>query len=535
MMRGGNLVEKQSLLIRGGTVWTGDRRQPRAEAVLVFGKRIIAVGTAAEVERHPCASDARVVELAGETVIPGMTDAHLHLLYYAKQRAGVSLFETRSMAEALELLKKAAASSKPGDWVHGVRYNDAYWTENKAPTRQDLDKTGIDRPILLTRVCTHVQVANSAALEAAGVPREQWKDGILLETEVEPVLRALEAWRAQSGKVLDMVEEACRDFPRYGVTEIQTCSAAGYGLGDDLAPYQQLRIEGRLPVRVVLFEDRMPQWKIMSGLGDGWIRYGGFKLFLDGSLGGRTAALSTPYADDPGTCGTLNHKEDDLFAVVKEAHARGLQMLIHAIGDRALDQAIGAISAAYAEGPCPCALPHRINHVMICRPDQLEAMKKLGVVLDIQPAFVPGEIGMATARVGKERVPWAYSWRSFVDSGLVVTGSSDCPVEPPTPWRGVWGAVCRIGDDGAPVEGWQPHQKLTLDQALELWTVNAALAVGEGGIRGRLAPGYAADLAILDRDIFAADPMTLKDVEARLTLADGRVTHGSLLPGWDHI
>jgi hypothetical protein len=524
-------LDEKCLLIRGGNVWTGDRRNPRAEAVLVRGERILAVGTANQLEKLEGAKGAQVLDLAGETVIPGMTDAHLHLLYYAKQRAGISLFETKSLAEALQLLKKGAEGTKPGDWVHGVRYNDAYWVENRAPTRHDLDATGIDRPILLTRVCTHVQVANSAALAAAGMPEDHWGDGILLETEVEPVLRALEAWRSGSGRTLDMIEEACRDFARYGVTEIQTCSASGYGLADDLAPFQRLRIEGRLPIRVVLFEDRMPQWNVMSGLGDDWVRYGGFKLFLDGSLGGRTAALSSPYADDPGTCGMLNHEEADLLATARVAHKKGLQMLIHAIGDRALDQAIRAIGAAYSEGPCPCGLPHRVNHVMICRPDQLEAMKKLGVILDVQPAFVPGEIAMATARLGEERVPWTYSWKSFVDSGLVVTGSSDCPVEPPTPWRGVWGALCRVGDDGTPEGGWQPHQKLTLEEALELWTVNGAVAVGEGGRRGRIAPGYLADIAVLDRDIFKADPMALKDVEAHLTLAGGRVTHGGL-PGW---
>lgn len=525
-------MDEKCLLIRGASVWTGDRRSPRAESVLLQGDRIVAVGGSAEVSGHPCAAKARTLDLAGETVLPGLTDAHVHLLFYAKQRAGVSLFETKSLVEAMELLKRAAARTKPGNWVHGVRYNDAYWVENREPTRQDLDATGIDRPILLTRVCTHVQVANSAALAAAGIPREEWKDGILLETEVAPVLKALEAWRSRSGKTLGMIEAACRDFARYGVTEIQTCSASGYGLGDDLAPFQQLRLEGRLPVRVVLFEDRMPQWNVMSGLGDDWVRYGGFKLFLDGSLGGRTAALSSPYADDPSTCGTLNHEENHLLETVREAHRKGLQMLIHAIGDRALDQAIRAIRAAAAEGPNPCALPHRVNHVMICRPEQLDELKNLGVVLDIQPAFVPSEIGMATARLGPERVPWSYPWKSFVDSGLVVTGSSDCPVEPPTPWRGVWGAICRVGDDGTSPEGWQPHQKLALEQALELWTVNGALAVGEGGRRGRLAPGYLADLAVLDRNIFGTDPMDLKDVEARLTLAGGLVTHGDLLPGW---
>lgn len=210
-------------------------------------------------------------------------------------------------------------------------------------------------------------------------------------------------------------------------------------------------------------------------------------------------------------------------------------MLIHAIGDRALDQAIHAISEAYLQGPSPCGLPHRINHVMICRPEQIAVMKKLGVILDIQPAFVPSEIAMATDRLGSERVTWAYPWRSFIDAGMVVTGSSDCPVDPPSPWRGIWGATCRVDDDGRPEGGWQPTQKLTLHEALELWTVNGAIAAGEGGKRGRIAPGYSADLAVLDRDIFSADPMDLKNVEALLVIAGGNVTHGEMLPDWERL
>lgn len=528
-------MKEHSLLIRGGKIWTGDPDCPRAEAVLVSGDRIAAVGSLSEVEEHPLAGDAKRLDLAGETVIPGMTDSHLHLLLYAKQSAGVSLIGTKSLGEAMELLKRTAAGTGPEDWIQGVRYNDTYWTENRPPTRHDLDATGIDRPILLTRVCTHVQVANSAALAAAGIPGEHWGDGIFLETEIDPVIRALETWRVKSGKNLDLVEKACREFAGYGVTEIHTCSASGYGAVDDLANYQKLRREMRLPLRVVLYEDRLPEWDIMSGLGDEWVRYGGFKLFLDGSLGGRTAALSSPYADDPGTAGMLNHEGEALMAAVTEAHRRGLQMLIHAIGDLALDQAISAVAAACGQGPSPCGLKHRINHVMICRPGQLEAMKKLDVVLDVQPAFVPGEIDMATARLGRDRLSWAYPWRSFVDSGLLVTGSSDCPVEPPTPWRGIWGAVNRAGDDGSNAGGWHPDQKLTLDEALRLWTVNGALAVGEEGRRGRIAPGFLADIAVLDRDIFAADPMDLKNVRSTLTLAGGRVTHGKLLPGWEHI
>lgn len=516
-----------AVVLRGGRIWTGNPRQPRAEALLWYGASLEAVGTEEEIRCHPLAATARVVSLEGETVLPGMTESHAHLGFYAKQRSAVPLDQCVSWEEVLERLRLRSALIGPDAWINGVRFNDTRWVENRLPTRQDLDAAGIPNPILLSRVCCHVQVANSRGLAQAGFASEAVPTGILYEGDGDPLVRAMEKDRSPEA-YRALLEEACREYVSYGITSVHTCSAGSYGLGDDIGSYQALRLQGTLPLRVVFYTDDLPPEGFMSGFGDDWVRFGGFKLFLDGSLGGHTAALSTPYADDPTTRGMLNHDTGALIATMREAHRRGFQMEIHAIGDAALDQAIEGLRALGDLGPCRCALPHRVNHVMICRPDQVEALRSLGVVLDVQPAFVPSEIAMATARLGRERFPWAYPWKTFVDAGFVVTGSSDCPVEIPTPWRGIWGAVCRTGDDGNPQGGWIPEQRLSLDQALTLFTVNPALAVGEGRRRGRLAPGYLADVVVCNRDLFATPPEELCRVVPRATIVGGALASGVL-------
>ena len=519
--------ESSAVLLRGGRIWTGDPRVPRAEALLWYRDTLEAVGSEEEVRSHPLASRARVISLGGESVLPGLTDAHAHLAFYAKQRHAVPLDRCSSLEDVKRLLRDRSAAVPPGSWICGVRFNDTQWEEKRLPTRQDLDAMGVPNPVLLSRICCHVQVANSRGLAAAGFSPDAVPSGILYEGEGDPLIQAVERDRDPE-ECRRALKEACLEFASYGITSVHTCSAGSYGLGDDLAAYQEVRLEGLLPLRVVFYTDDMPPAGFLSGLGDDWVRFGGFKLFLDGSLGGRTAALSRPYADAPTTSGVLNHEDRALMATMEEAHRRGFQMEIHAIGDAALDQAIEGLRRIKSLGPGRFSRPHRVNHVMICRPDQVEPLRELGVVVDVQPAFVPGEIAMATSRLGADRLAWAYPWKTFVDAGFVVTGSSDCPVEVPSPWRGIWGAVCRTDDEGCPAGGWTPEQRLSLDEALTLFTVNPPLAVGEGGRRGRLTPGFLADVVVCGEDLFALPQERLRHVIPRATVVGGKVSSGEL-------
>lgn len=216
--------------------------------------------------------------------------------------------------------------------------------------------------------------------------------------------------------------------------------------------------------------------------------------------------------------------DEEFLRQARDEHAAGNQLQVHAIGDAAVDQFIRAMVSLGDLPPLPSGLRHRVVHLQVCRPDQVRDLARLGAVCDVQPAFVPSDIAIAEGRIGRARLGWAYAWKSMLRAGLLLTGSSDAPVEPANPFRGVWAAVNRVDDEGRPAGGWLPSQKLTLDEALALFTVNAARAVGQGGRSGSLRPGSRADLVILDRDIGRTPPGELKDVKPLLTMAGGKIT-----------
>jgi predicted amidohydrolase YtcJ len=491
------------------------------EAILLTGGRVVAAGSAAEVEAHPAATGAERIDLSGETVLPGLTDAHAHVRCTARNVRAVDLGDCRSLGEALRRVEEAGRNVEPGGWIHGVGFCDALWEENRLPTRPELDALRVSAPILLTRVCTHIQVVNGEALRRSGLPDDPEADGILREGDGAPAVRAFERWFAESGAEERALEEQLLRWCSSGVTEVQTCGAEEFGMSEDLLPYQKLRADRRLPLRILLYADREPPLGMGSGFGDDRIRYGGFKFFLDGSLGGRTAALSRPYSDDPGNAGQYNRTDPVLFEQAERLHRGGVQLLIHAIGDGALDQAIRLLRHLREAGPHPLGFRHRINHVMLCREDQLEALVELDPVLDVQPAFVPSDLAMLEARVGADRIPWSYRWGDFVRRGLVVTGSSDSPVEPVSPFRGIWAAMARTDASGFPEGGLTPSERLTLEEALRLFTVGPAAAAGERW-RGRLLPGCLADLAVCDRDILSADPEEIRETRASALFVGGR-------------
>ena len=234
--------------------------------------------------------------------------------------------------------------------------------------------------------------------------------------------------------------------------------------------------------------------------------------------------MTFPYEDAPSTRGALNMSDEEFLRQARDEHAAGNQLQVHAIGDAAVDQFIRAMVSLGDLPPLPSGLRHRVVHLQVCRPDQVRDLARLGAVCDVQPAFVPSDIAIAEGRIGRARLGWAYAWKSMLRAGLLLTGSSDAPVEPANPFRGVWAAVNRVDDEGRPAGGWLPGQRLTLDEALALFTVNAAEAVGQGDRFGSLRPGSRADLVILNRDIDLTPPGELKDVKPLLTMAGGKIT-----------
>ena len=530
-----NDLRKNAFVLHNISAWTADPLKPEADALIVDGEKISAVGGLDEIMSHPASANAEWIDAGGATLIPGMTDSHLHLTALSRQRAATSLFEATSKENLLEMIRAKAEKMAPDEWIYGVRFDNSRWEDTSLPTIKELDGLGIPNPVLLLRVCAHIHVVNSRALREAGLSSEDLSGagvvrdesgcftGALHESFAQPVVEAMKRNSMSGPGEASSLRETMIQLVSEGITSIHTCSAASYGLEENIEAYRHLHDSGQLPLRVTLYADHpVPEWS-RSGEGDDWFRYGGKKFFLDGSLGGRTAAMTFPYKDEQSTKGMLNMDTPEFCSMVRMEHEMGNQVQVHAIGDAAIDQFIEAVEGVTDLPPLSGGLRHRIVHVQVCRPDQMKKLKRVGAVCDIQPVFVPSDIHITEPRVGKERLDWAYAWKEMLRMGLLLTGSSDAPVEPTNPWRGIWAAVNRVDDNGNPAGGWLPEQKLTLDEALALYTTNPPRAIGTAGRFGMIRAGMAADLVILDRNIHRTPPEKLLEVKPAMTMVGGKI------------
>ena len=527
--------EPGTFLIENARVWTGDPVNPQTESVIIEDGMISVVGNLKDAKAHLASKKAEWIDAQGSTVIPGMTDSHLHLTALSRQRTAMSLYKASSKRHLLEMIRERAKKLTPDEWIYGVRFDNSRWQETTLPSIDELDGLGIPNPVLLLRVCAHIHLVNSRALYEAGLSRDIPGPGFvtdekgnftgtLNESSARPVVEAMKRKNQNGAGEAGKLRDTMASLASEGITSIHTCSAASYGLEENFEAYRVLHARGELPIRVRIYSDEpFPGWS-RSGDGDDRLCCGGMKLFLDGSVGGRTAAMNFAYADDPSTHGILNWKTEEVRSRIREAHRAGFQVQVHAIGDAAIDQFIDALEEIRDLQPLQGGLRHRIVHVQICRPDQMDRLARLGAICDIQPVFVPSDIHITALRIGKGRLGWAYAWKDMMRKGLLLTGSSDAPVEPTNPWRGIWAAVTRTDDNGEPSEGWLPGQKLSLDEALALYTTNPPRAVGTGHRFGVIRPGMAADIVILDRDIHKTPPETLKDVKPVMTMVGGKIT-----------
>ena len=510
----------KGLFITGGTLWSGSAFL-RGHALLVCGERIVAAGPEESV-RAAVPPGTTELRLSGESVLPGFVDAHIHLTTWAKQRSLLDLGGARSLDEALDMVREEARRTPPDGWIRGWNYNETLWSGRRSLKGPDLDSLAIPNPALLQRVCTHINVANRRALDLTGIDSS---DGVLEERDAVHALRAMEKSVFSRRALLEALKTACAELASMGVTCVHPCGADDYGMEEDLSLYEELRAAGDLPVRVFSYHDAPSYPAMPSGFGGDWIRYQGLKIYLDGSLGGRTAALSAPYSDAPSTCGQLNWTITHVTDMLRTARERGVQTLLHAIGDRALDQAISCISTVDAEFG-PARLRDRVNHLIVCRPDQRARLAELGVFCDIQPSFVPSDAAMAPPRLGPDRMKWAYRWRSIMTECGPVSASSDAPVESANPMHSLGALLDRPGMPHS------PEERLSLEEAIPMFTENPYRAVGRSD-GGRLTEGCLADLAVLDRDIRGLTGPELKDVGVMCTIAGGRTTHGGPLEATD--
>lgn len=536
-------------LFTNATFITMDEARPRAEAVAVQGDRIVAVGQLHELESL---SPREVVDLDGRVVVPGFNDAHNHTL-----RLGMMLNEVplesppmRSISDILDAIAVRAAETPIGGWVIGCRYDQNKLVERRHPTADELMRAAPDHHVWLKHTSLHMAVVSRSVLALIGIGSVEIPDGGWVERDPQGVPTGLLLENAQQlvsrlahpQAISDVAAAIGRAGRLYASEGITSCQEAGIGAGlattnpQELAAFVRARETGELRVRssLMVSADALHDLEghgsdlvdlgldlgISSGLGDEMLRIGAVKIWADGSLVGRTAAMSAPFADDAESSGTFLYPTEDLFDLIRRAHRSGWQVATHAIGDRAVDVVLDFYEKVLAETPRPDHR-HRIEHCAVTTEDQVKRIRRLGVIPVPQGRFV-NELGdgMAAA-LGPERLPWCYRQRSFLDAGIVVPGSSDRPVVNGAPILGIADMVLRRTSTGA---SFHDPERVTAEEALSAWTVGSAFASFEEHRKGRLRPGMLADMAVLSQDILAVPAEEIAATQVLRTFLGGRAT-----------
>ena len=513
------------MILENGVIRTMDPALPVARALAVAGERIAgAVGT-----HETALASPEVVDLRGRCVVPGFTDAHVHFPTWALALRQVRLEGARSLAEALERVAEAARALSPGSWLRGHGWRDADWQPPDPPTREALDRICPDVPVALMAKDYHSLWLNSAALARADGDLLVPGGVVELDARGEPtgILREESAWRFRDAHVRptdDEMVEASRAAVRIANARGVTAVHDKDGWLGALRVWQRLRAEAGLTLRVWQSlphgeVTRLAELGISSGFGDDLLRVGYLKVFMDGTLGSRTARL----LDGSGveiTC------REELTEIVRGAARAGFPVAVHAIGDLANRQALDAFETTQDEWR-PRGLRQRIEHAQLVDPADVPRFGRLGVAASVQFSHAPSDRDLAE-RYWEDRLEGAYAYRALLDAGALLANGSDAPIEELDPLAGICAGVSRTLDDRAP---WRPEQALTVEEALRASTVAPAWLAGDERRRGRLVPGQLADLVVLDRDPVACPPDELPEIRVVATMLGGRWVHNP--PPWD--
>ncbi|MEE8391119.1 MAG: amidohydrolase [Anaerolineae bacterium] len=533
-------------LLINGRIYTMDAGCPRASALAISGKRILAVGD------DPSTSDAssasghglhdllapggKVLDLGGRCVLPGLTDSHIHFTCYAFGLREIDLSQAATLDEVSSLVAERVRETKPGEWIRGRGWDQEQWPERRFPTAADLDTVAPEHPVALIAKSGHALVANSRALQLAQVTAETpdppggrigrdaggRPNGMLFEGSAVDLVTDLIPL-PDSEQADEALREAFSNAWRVGLTSIHDVDGP-----PAFSAYQRLRARSELGLRVVKYLpaealDSALEIELQTGLGDDWLQVGGIKAFTDGALGVRTAMMLAPYEGYPDNVGVPTIEKNALRELARKAVTGGLALAVHAIGDAANRMVLDVLADVGTGG-----LRHRIEHVQLLHPDDVDRLAALGVVASMQPLHATQDYEMAERYWG-ERCATAYAWRSLLDAGTLLAFGSDCPVENINPFLGIHAAVTRRCADGSPgPEGWYPEQRLTVEEAVRAHTLGAAQAVGLNDRLGSLSPGKLADLIVLDRDIFACDPMDIAKTGVYATMIGGQFVYGQV-------
>jgi len=523
-----------------GRIYTNDPKQPWATAMAVRGDKIFCIGSIEHImlDCGGSKSDAEVVQLKGQFLMPGFNDAHTHLGSAGRAKLTLDLKGTDSLAELQQRVRVAASQHKPGEWIVGIGWDQTRWPEKTFPHRQDLDEVSPNNPVFLVHVSGHVAVANSLALkhteitedtqnptggeierDAEGKPTGMFKEGSAMEFVEQKIPDPTNEERRRG------IELVLEELARNGLTAAQDNSA-----WEDFLVYHQLKEEKKLTVRITEWLPFMaPLTELQNmrsegGTTDPWLKTGALKMVTDGALGSRTAALLAPYSDAPDNSGILTITPEKLKAMALERDKLGFQLAFHAIGDRANRVALDVFESVQRVNGARDRRD-RIEHAQVVALEDIERFGILHVIASMQPSHQSNDMRWADQRLGPDRVKGAYAWNTIQKAGARLAFGTDYPVESINPFHGLYACVTRELPEGGPAGGWQSQEKISLDDCIRAYTSGSAYAQFEDGKKGELKVGEYADFVILSQDITKAAPKDLFNTEVLRTVVGGRTVY----------
>jgi predicted amidohydrolase YtcJ len=525
------------LVIVNAKVRTMDAAKSNAEAVAVMGNKIVAVGTNAEV-RALVGANTKTIDAKGRLVIPGFNDSHVHFLEGGFQLSAVDLRDAKSPEEFVRRIKEFAVKQPKGRWILGGKWDHENWTPNNLPTKELIDAATPDHPVFIDRLDGHMALANSLALKLANVTKDTKEvegglivreangnpTGVLKDAAMVYINRVIPGFSFE--QKLEAAQAATDYAASLGVTSVQDMSA-----GNDVGVYQELMRQGKLKTRIYAVSP-LPDWQrlgragVRTAFGGEMLRIGGLKGYSDGSLGSTTAWFFEPYSDDPKSTGLPSDEIPKMYENVLNADKAGLQVMVHAIGDKANDTMLSTFERVTKENGAKDRR-FRIEHAQHIRMDDIKRFGQLKVIASMQPFHAIDDGRWAWKRIDEKRLKGTYAFRSLLDSGATLAFGTDWAVAPLNPLLGIYAAVTRRTLDDKNPNGWIPEQKISVEETLRAYTSGSAYAEFQENVKGTITIGKLADLVILSDDIFTINPNKIGETKVLTTVMDGKIVFES--------
>jgi len=540
------------LILLHGKVWTGESAPGSSatrivEAVAIANGRILAVGSDEEIRAY-ASPNTTVIDLKGRLAVPGLSDSHAHFIQGGFQLLSVDLKDSRSEEEFVRRIAEKARTLPPGRWMQGGDWDEEAWPSEKLPTRWLIDPVTPRTPVFISRYDGHAVLANSLALELAGItketpdppggvivrdPKSGEPTGVLKDEAQDLVAKVIP--RPSQAEMEEALRAALKEAARVGLTSIHDITvgpeAWNGNFTGEIELLRRAELEGWLTCRIYAITP-IANWKnleqagISHDMGSDFLEMGAVKAFADGSLGSRTAWMFKPYDDDPSNSGLpmpIMAPPAKLEEIARQADKAGIQICTHAIGDRAVSSLLDIYERIGGEHPA--AHRFRVEHAQHVRPEDFARFGKLGIVASMQPYHAVDDGRWAEKRIGHERARSSYAWKSMLGAGAKLAFGSDWPVAPLDPLLGIYAAVTRATLDGKNPGGWFPEQRLTVEEALRAYTLGAAYAAFQEKEKGTISPGKLADVVVLSDDLFQIPPERIKDVRVEVTIVGGKVVY----------